>query len=144
MKGIKVDTEKERKQELQQKLIIYQLLQKRLEELQQQALMLERRFIELETTKHALSDLEKMKNGGELFFPLGSGVYAKGKVLDNKNLMIELGAGVVTMKNPKSAKSFLEEKNREIENASEKLGEEINAAMSKINAMATDLQNLSG
>jgi prefoldin alpha subunit len=144
MKDIKVDTEKEKKAELQQKMIVYQLMQKRLEELQQQAVLIERKYAELEVARNTISDLEKMKKGGEMFFPLGSGVYAKGNVHEDKTLMVELGAGLVSVKKPKAAQDFLEEKKKEIESEGGDLEKELKKTAEKMNEIAHQLQKVAG
>jgi len=144
MKDIKVDTEKEKKAELQQKLVVYQLMQKHLEELREQALMLERKFVELETAKQTLSDLEKTKKGNELFFPLGAGIYAKANVHDNKDLMMDLGAGIVARKSPASAKKILEEREKEIEDSGKGLQDEMTTTAAKLNEIANELQKMAG
>jgi prefoldin alpha subunit len=133
-------TPQKEKAELQQKLIIYQLMQKRLEELQQQAMLIERRYAELEVARNTISDLEKTKKGGEMFFPLGSGVYAKGNVHEDKALMVELGAGLVSVKKPRAAQDFLEEKKKEIEASGKDLEKELKTTAEKMNEIAHQVQ----
>jgi prefoldin alpha subunit len=140
MKKIKVENDKDKKAELQQKMIVYQLMQKRLEELQQQAMLIERRYAEIEVARNTIADIEKTKKGGEMFFPLGSGVYAKGNILGDKSLMVELGAGLVSVKNPRAAKDFLEEKKKEIEKSGKELENELKVTTGKMNEIAVQLQ----
>lgn len=132
------------KAELQQKLIVYQLMQKRLEELQQKAVLIERRYAELEITKNTISDIEKTKKGGEMFFPLGSGLYVKGSASDDKKLMVELGAGLVSIKGTDAARDFLEEKKKDIENSGKGLEKEMRTTVGKINEIAHELQSSAG
>ena len=143
MKSIKVDTSEEKKEELQQKLIIYQLLQKRLEELQQHALLLERRFVEIETAKNTVADIEKLSKGSELYFPLGSGVFAKGSIVSISDMMVELGSGIVMAKDPKSVKDFLEGKEKELEKSADELQDEMKHTMEKVNEIAEELRDMS-
>jgi|GEM_PF-1036329 len=159
MKNIKVDRqektasnirnkphgpEEEKKAELQQKMVIYQLMQKRLEELQQQAVLMERKFVELETTRNTISDIEKTEKGGDMFFPLGSGVFVKGKASSDKSLMVELGAGLVSMKDTKSANDFLEKKGKDIEDSGKDLEKELKKTVEKLNGIAHQLQEMVG
>ena len=140
MKDIKVKGDEDKRAELQQKMIVYQLMQKRLEELQQQAMLIERRYAEIEVARNTISDIEKAKKGGEMFFPLGSGVYAKGNIQGEKTLMVELGAGLVSVKSPKATKDFLEEKKKEIEKSGKTLENELKATAGKMNEIAVQLQ----
>jgi len=144
MKETKTDIGDDKKAELQQKLVIYQLMQKRLEELQQQAMIIEKKYAELEITKNTISDLEKSKAGNELFFPLGSGVYAKGSVHEDKTVMVELGAGLVSVKDTKSARDFLDKTKQDIEESGKNMENEIRTTAEKINAIAHELQAAAG
>ena len=144
MKEIKVDTEKEKKQELQQKLIVYQILQRHIEELQQQAMLLERRFAELESALRTISDVEKVKKGGEVLFPLGGGIYSKGSSVDSRSFMVDLGSGFVAKKSAADAKAFLEKKKEEIERLGENMQAEMKATVSKLNVAANELKELAG
>jgi len=136
--------EEEKKAEFQQKMVIYQLMQKRLEELQQQAMLIERKFVELETTKNTISDIEKTEKGRDLFFPLGSGVFVKGTASNDKSLMVELGAGLVSVKDTRAAKDFLEKKGKEIENSGKSLEKELKRTVEKLNEIALQLQEMAG
>lgn len=142
MKQIKVQGEEDMRGEIQQKLIIYQLMQKRMEELQQHAMLLERRFMEIEITKQAISDMEKLGENSELFFPLGSGVYARGKVAATKDMMIEAGAGLMLKRSPEAAGKLLDAKVSDIEKSGKELQEEINRTAARMNGIAGELNRL--
>lgn len=144
MKDIKVKGDEDKRAELQQKLVVYQLMQKRLEELQQQAMLIERRYAELEVARNTITDIEKAKTDNRMFFPLGGGVYAKGSIDGDKALMVELGADLVSVKTPKTAKDFLEEKKREIEKSGKELENELKTTVGKMNEIAVQLQEAAG
>ncbi|RLI97754.1 MAG: prefoldin subunit alpha, partial [Candidatus Aenigmatarchaeota archaeon] len=129
---------------LQQKLVVYQLMQRRLEELQQQAMLIERKYKELETTKQTLGDMKKLKKTDEVFFPLGNGVYAKGNVSNDKKLFVELGAGLVTNKTPETATKFIEGKEKEMEKSAKEVQTEIEDTISKLNGIGEELRAASG
>jgi prefoldin alpha subunit len=144
MKDISVDTKREQNQELQQKLIVYQILQKHVEELQQQAMLIERRYSELEMAKNTMDDIAKAKKGGEVMFPLGGGVYSKGSVADSNNVMVEMGSGYVARKSVREASDFLESKKNEIEESTKGLQKEMETTVTKMNTIANELKEASG
>lgn len=127
-------------QEMQQKLILYQLLQKHLEELSNQAGMLESKLIEIETTSGTLSDLMGVKERDELVFPLGSGCYGYGRLDDKGKIMVDIGAGNLLNKTPTQAATFLEEKKEEIRKLSERLVREVSEVSSRLNSLAEEIQ----
>jgi prefoldin alpha subunit len=127
-------------QEMQENLILYQLLQKHLEELSNQATLLEGRLMELENTSGTLSDLKGMKEKGELVFSLGSGCYGYGRLDDRGKVMVDIGAGTLVNKTPAQAESFLEEKKEEIKKLSEKLVKEVSEVSERMNTLAAEIQ----
>lgn len=84
---------------MQEKVMLYQILQKHLESLTQNAVMVERRYEELEATKMALEDLAKAKES-EILVPLGSGFFTYGKITDSRRMLADTGAGVFIDKDP--------------------------------------------
>jgi prefoldin alpha subunit len=128
-----------KKEELQQKAILYQLLQKHLESLKQQVLRNESRFLEIQTTQHALKDFGKDEVNTALI-PLGSGCYADAQITDTKKVLLDVGEGVVVKKTIKEAKVFLDEKEKEAGAVSEKLQNEANQVIKQINDIAVEIE----
>jgi len=131
--------QQEKEQELQQKLLLYQLLQAQLEEFKKQAALLQARFIEIESTRLAVEDVKKVKENNELLIPLGSGMYVNGKMLKG-DLLVDIGAGIMTKKPAAEADTLLETKKKEIESLSENLQKEMMAVIAKINEIGEELQ----
>ena len=104
--------------QMEEKFIMYQLLQKQLEMFREQALQLEKNFIEIETTKQSVEDFQKLKTVNEIMIPLGSGYYIEGKITNLKKVLMSPGANFMIEKNLKSAHESLESKRKEIENIS--------------------------
>lgn len=128
-----------KEQEAQQKLVLYQLLNQRIEQLNEQAKMIEQKLLELETTRQTLGDLKKLKQGNEVLIPLGSGCYTHGRTGDS-GLLIDLGAGVMVRKAPEEAKKVIEDKKAEIERLSGTLQNEANDVITKMNEIGPELQ----
>jgi len=129
-----------KEQEVQQKLVLYQMLGQRLEQINEQARVLEQRMLELETTRQALDDLKGLKEGNEVLIPLGSGCYTHGKTEDSGGLLCDLGAGIMVNKSPQEAKAVLDGKRIEIERLSETLQREAKDAVAKMNELGPELQ----
>lgn len=128
--------------EMQEKVILYQLLQRHLESLSQNAVMLERRYEEIEATRMALEDIEKLK-GSEILVPLGSGFFSYGKILDSKRMLVDAGAGVFMDKDPDSSKRLLEDKKKELEKIAKDMQDEIMDVSSRLNSIAMELEDMS-
>ncbi len=131
-------------EEMQEKIVLYQLLQKHLEELSNQAAVLENKLIEIETTRNTLSDIKKMREKGELVFPLGSGCYGYGRLDDKEKVMVDVGAGNLIDKTPAQAAAFLDEKREDIKRLGERLVKEVTDVSERMNRLAEELQKESG
>lgn len=129
----------EKEQEMQQKMVLYQILSQRIEQLNEQAKLLEQRLMEIETTRQALDDLKKVKEGQEVLIPLGSGCYTHGRT-GEPGLLLELGAGVMVKGTLAEAVKAMNEKRAEIEKLSNTLQDEVKNVVSKMNQIGPELQ----
>jgi len=131
--------DKNKEQEVQQKLVLYQLLQKQLEEFKRQGMLLQSKFTEFESTRLALEDLDKSKNEKDILIPLGSGIFINGRT-KQEDLIIDVGAGVMTRKPLSEASRIINEKKKEIETLSDNLQQNVMGVVAKINEIGEDLQ----
>jgi prefoldin alpha subunit len=137
---ITVGSDKGKQAELQQKVILYQILNRHLEELKQEAGLIERRFLEVETTKQIVGDLKKRKDNTEIMIPLGSGCFVKGTAESADRVLFEIGGGVFVHKKGELAENALAEKTAEIDKAGKDLQKEMEDVVGKMNSIALELQ----
>jgi prefoldin alpha subunit len=127
-----------KQEEMQQKAVLYQIMQKHMEELQQQMLLMENRLMELQATKQVLEDMKDRK-GSEILLPLGSGCYIHGKVPDASKILVNLGSDVVAEKGPQDALELIEAKNKDVLKMIEKLKSDATELVSNMNTIAMEL-----
>jgi len=113
------------KEKLQEKYVLYQLLQQNLESLREQLELVERQFMEIKTTEQVFKDFKNGKGNDDVLIPLGSGCYGEGKVTDVKTILVNLGANVMVNKTLESANLFLKEREKELEKASKGIQEQM-------------------
>ena len=128
---------------MQEKVILYQLLQRHLESLTQNAVMLERRYEEIESTRMAVEDIGKLKEKNEILVPLGSGFFTYGKITDSGKMLAEAGTGIFMDKDPGSAKKLLEERKQELEKLAGEMQQEIGDVSSRLNGLAMEIEGMS-
>lgn len=131
-------------EELQQKFVLYQLLNQRLEEIKNQLNLVQQRLVELETTNQALADVGGIKKDTEILIPLGSGLYAYGKASNSEKMLVDIGAGVMVKKEIGDAKKKIEGSKKEVEAASENMQNEALAIVNKMNELGVELQKAIG
>ena len=129
-----------KEKDIQQKMIMYQLLQKHLEELKQQAMIIERKNLELEITKQSVKDIDALKKDNEILISLGSGFYGFGEFNDLKKILVDIGSGVFIKKTVGSASDILKGKGKEIEDLNKKLQHELNDVVTKMNEIAAEVE----
>ena len=127
--------------EIQQKLLVFQLLQNQMEQLKQQLLLLENRMLEIESAKQAIDELKPSGSEKDTIVPLGSGFYIQGKVMGGK-ILSDIGAGILSERNNREANLLLEERRKEIEKLREDTEASYNNVLNSINSMLPELQGL--
>lgn len=55
-------------------------------------------LIEVQIIKESLEDFKKLKGDEEILFPIANGIFASGKLSDNKVLKMNVGNNVITDK----------------------------------------------
>jgi prefoldin alpha subunit len=133
----------EMQESLQEKAILYQILQKHLENLTQNAVMLERRYEEIEATRMALEDIGKLKEKNEILIPLGSGFFTYGRITEPGKMLADAGAGMFMDKDSASSKALLADKKEEIEKIAGELQNEMSEVSSRLNSLTSELESMS-
>ena len=133
----------EKQKEVQEKVLVYQILQNQLEEFTNQSAVLETRLGELEITENALNEIKNTKEESETMFHIGSGCYGHGKLLDKDRFMIEIGADIMADKTLQEASLIIESRKKDIENVHAKLQQEMEKIANSMNYLVAELQKLS-
>jgi prefoldin alpha subunit len=118
--------------ELQEKLLTYRILEARLNSLLKQREMILNKLAEIQSTLASIDEIEKSDN---VLFSIGSEAYTLGKIIDKKNLIVEVGANVALEKTIEEGKETLNKRRSELEsglNSVQKEMIEISVAMEKL------------
>ncbi len=129
-------------EKLQEKYVLYQLLQQNLESLRQQLELVERQLIEIKTTELVFRDFKNKKGIDDVLIPLGSGCYGKAKITDVKSVLVNLGANVMVNKTLESAELFLKRREEELEKVGREIQEQMIRVANEINEIAVEIQRL--
>ena len=130
------------KTKLNEKYIIYQVLAQNLEALKQQLEFVEQQMIELKSTSMSMEDVVKTGAENEIFLPLGSGCFGRGKITDGKKVLVGVGAGVFLEKDAKDAKAFVEKNFNEVEKAGLEIEEQMKTTVGQMNHIAGEIQGM--
>ena len=125
----------------QGKIIMYQLLQAELGELRKQIIMADNRLIDLETTEHAIKEMQEFKGDKDTLVPLGAGIYAQGD-LKKRDVILDIGAGIMVNRDLKSAKIFLDKRRKDIDDAKKKIELQIENITKNINELTPEIEEI--
>ena len=120
------------KEELERKILEFNLIDTKIKELDQNLALLEKQITELQTCQISLDELKNAKKDTEMLSPLGSGIFTKTKLLDNSNVIIDIGAKILCKKNLDDAKKIVQNKLDQALEIREKLINEINILIQKV------------
>src|SRR3989338_4909534 len=110
--------------EMQQKIMRYQQLQKRMEVMNNRREMFLNRMVEIQSTLEALENIENSKED-EIMLSLGSGVYISAKLSENNKILMMIGGNIVTDTTLDDAKKTVDEYKKETEATIEVFEDEI-------------------
>ena len=134
----------EKKHELQEKYMQFQMLQQQLQQAQKQLKLFEEQLHELAHTKEALDELKGTGVGTELLVPMSSGIFIKAKLDNNEHVNINVGANVAVQKNITEAKKLIEEQETEIRQVQLQMINQFQKVAKNAETLESQMQELVG
>ena len=102
------------KEDLQKKLIEFQILNQQVNQMQQQFIALQSQAEDIKNLKTSLDEIEKTKIGNKILAPLSSGILIEASLNNNKEVIISLGANVTLKKTIPEAKKFIQDQENQL------------------------------
>jgi prefoldin alpha subunit len=101
-------------EEMREKAVQFELLKQQVEAIENQIGELESRTNELIIVQQSINELKGQK-GKDILVPIGSGVLLKGSLVSDTEMLVELGANIVTEKSAKDTVEIIESQIQEID-----------------------------
>ena len=133
----------DKKEELQHKIMQFQLLQQNLQSLDQRRRIVEEHIDEFYRTRLAIKDLESTKINSALI-PIGAGAFVSGTLSDSDTVVISIGGGVAIRKKRKEAEEFIEERLKEIEAVLTEVSKQWQSVYSQLVLLESEIGKLQG
>jgi len=92
-------------------------------------------LLEMSTTVDALKEFEKLKNNDDILFPVANGIFAKGKLTDNKILRINIGSDVIVEKSIVDTIAMMETQAKEVEDYKSEVMTQLQKFMDKMSEL---------
>lgn len=129
-------------QEVQQKMMQFQLLENNTRALRAQLEQVAARMEELTRTKIGLEDLKDVKAGDSAFVPVGAGAFVEGKISDPSRVLISTGSDVAVKKTREEAIELIDERLAEIQKTAEELAAQERRVAAELQKLQPELQKL--
>lgn len=126
--------------ELQEKIMVYRIVESRLDALIRQRDLFLNKIVELQNTIASIDEIAKSK--GEILFPIGSEAYSFGKIVDKDKIIVEIGAGVALEKNFDEAKEIIQKRRADIELAVKEIQEDAQKLSELLSSLQFEIQHL--
>lgn len=126
--------------ELQEKMLVYRILESRLEVLTKQKDLISNKIAEVVSTISSIDQIEKNEN--KILFKLGSEAYVYGNISDQNKILVEIGAGIVSEKSIKEGKLTLERRRIEMENVSKEIQNNLSQISITMNQLTPEINKL--
>ncbi len=97
-------------QELQQKYVELQLLDRQIKELQQQIQIIDEQSLDFRVGVQGLSDIEKTQEGSEILVPVSNGIFAWATLTNSSEFLVSVGSNVMVVKSMVETRKLLDEK----------------------------------
>lgn len=117
---------------LEKNIVELNLMNNKLQEIEQQLQIIDKHLTELRSTSLALQELKKTKKNTEILAQIGQNIFVKAGLEDNNEVIIDIGARVFARKSINEAEEILDKRIEEFSQVKEKISEQ---AQLVLNAM---------
>ncbi len=132
----------EKEKKAQELYMEFQMLEQHIKQLQGQLEVITNQLIELNTTRNSLEEFNKINMDKEVFVPLSSGIFAKAKIKDTSELIVNVGANVVVKKDIDSTKKLIQNQIEEIKKIQKQMIDNLEKMTNHAEQLEMQLQSL--
>ena len=112
-----------------------QVLEYQIKQLQNIIESVDTQLLEINSTIDALKDFNKLKADDEILFPIASGIFAKGRLSDNKSLKINIGSNINVEKNVEDTILMMMSQAKDIESYKEEIEMQLQKFIDKMDGL---------
>ena len=127
--------------EIQKKLLRYQLLENSIKGLSQRRELLVNNIMEIESTLNSIEEIEKNK-GEEILVSMGSNVLLPSSLKKTGKMIIELGSSIAIEATPKETKKILDKRKRILQDGLKTIQEQLMKLSDEFSRLEPEIQAL--
>lgn len=125
---------------VQERILAYRQLEERMDALVRQQASFASKAAEVSSTLAAIGEFAAGR--GDAMVPLGTAVYAKGRIDTAAKLLVEIGSDVAVERTPAEARAILEARRKDLEQAVEVLQKDIQTVAGMLQGIEAEMQSM--
>ncbi|MGQ4834112.1 MAG: prefoldin subunit alpha [Candidatus Asgardarchaeia archaeon] len=125
-------------------LYLLQVYEAQLKTLENQLSLINLRLQELKAAKEFLTSLSSLDLNTELLFPIGGGVFIRGKVIDKENVLMDIGANVVVKRGLNESSETVNNDIMDLENTKKQIEQQTMQLLNKYEELRRLLEQYLG
>jgi prefoldin alpha subunit len=125
---------------VQERILAYRQLEERMDALVRQQASFASKAAEVSSTLAAIGEVAAGR--GDAMVPLGTAVYAKGRIDTAAKLLVEIGSDVAVERTPAEARAILEARRKDLEQAVEVLQKDIQTVAGMLQGIEAEMQSM--
>jgi|SRR3989344_1019338 len=130
------------KEKLKEKYTEYQVLIQQLQQIHQNIENIDKHIQDLKNLDENLSSITNIQTNQETLMAMGSGIFLKGVLKDNKNLIMNVGSNIYLEKTTDEARETLNRQLSEVTVLSEQMKEQVNILVNRIQELQQEFKQL--
>jgi len=129
--------------EIEKKVMEFNMLEMKLNELGQQKELIEKQINEFKSLQFSLDKLEDIKKQTEMFSLIGQDTFIVSDLKENDKVLVNIGSKIFVMKNLEDAKETIGKKIVQIEEINDNLNQTAEKILEKLNQIGQEIKTLS-
>ncbi len=126
-------------EQIQEKYMEFQMVDAQVNQIKEQLKALDAQSSELKSLRQNLDEIEKISEDSESLIPVNSGVYLKGRITDQKKVVINVGSNILVEKDLESAKQMIESQITQIDEVRIQFVDEYKSTVKRAKALQKEI-----
>ncbi|HKZ49912.1 MAG TPA: prefoldin subunit alpha [Candidatus Nanoarchaeia archaeon] len=135
--------EKDKQKILQEKYVQLQLITMQIKQVEEQFETLDQRTVEMLHLRESLGNFSAIKEGKKSFAPIGQGIFVETSLGSTKEVLINVGAGVMVRKPVSDAENSINTQVQQLQDITIELGENLKTLAVKAHELELEIDSLS-
>lgn len=134
--------EEAKKKEMYRKYVELQATSQNMQQLQAQMQQVEQKVTEIQLVQKHLDDIKSTKKNTEVLAPLASGIFVKGILSDNEEVVVNVGGGIAIPKKIDEVKEMLKKQEKDIRTVEAQITSQLHVLSEKAESLQKELASI--